>query len=55
MPVGPPKEDSINKDWKTILQPMQKGDRERCEAWDKEVQNILVFVRLLFHPIHHAY
>jgi len=30
-----------------MLQPMLKDDQERCESWDKEVQNILIFVRLM--------
>ena len=47
MPVGPtPKEDSTNKDWTTMLLPIQKHDKEQCEAWNQEVQNILLFVRL---------
>lgn len=46
IPVGPtPKEDSTDKDWTTMLQPIQKDDREQCEAWNQEVQNILIFVR----------
>ena len=48
MPVGPtPKEDSTDNDWTTMLQPIQKDDREQCEAWNQEVQNILIFVRPL--------
>ena len=51
MPVGPtPKEDSITKDWMTILQPIQKDDKAQCKAWNEEIQNILIFVRLLFPP-----
>ncbi|KIM36632.1 hypothetical protein M413DRAFT_286024 [Hebeloma cylindrosporum] len=30
----------------TILQPIQKDDQEQCEAWNKEVQNILIFAAL---------
>ena len=30
-----------------MLLPIQKDDREQCEAWNQEVQNILIFVRLL--------
>jgi hypothetical protein len=51
VPVGPtPKEDSINKDWMTMLQPIQTDDKAQCEAWHQEIQNILIFVRLLFPP-----
>ena len=36
-----------------MLQPILKEDQERCEAWNKEVQNILIFVRLLLSFITH--
>lgn len=40
--------------WEVVFEAMMKHDRDRCNGWKDEVQNLLIFVRfalLARHPV----
>ncbi|KAH9475301.1 hypothetical protein JR316_0012412 [Psilocybe cubensis] len=41
---APPKPDG--DPWSLLLDPLLKADKERCDAWRDEVQNLLIFVSI---------
>lgn len=46
---APPKPDG--EPWTTLLEPPLKMDKIRCDAWKDEVQNLLIFVSCVPHPL----
>ncbi|KAF9045238.1 hypothetical protein BJ165DRAFT_1328911, partial [Panaeolus papilionaceus] len=38
--------------WDTCLKPLMQEDRQQCEAWREEIQNLLIFVSLF--PLHRS-
>lgn len=39
--------------WEKLLAPLLKKDKIQCDSWKEEVQNLLIFVRVILYDNHY--